>query len=108
MKKMVLVPYERYQQLLSREDPDTEGHCVKEVEEAEEPAKQEIQPVPTEDSTGEKVVEPSSSTNTLTTGTLDREHSVPPPPGQPDIPLQRGSGKSKTKKGLWLEKWTHY
>ena len=59
--------------------------------------------MPTEDSTGEKVVEPSSSTNTLTTGTFDREHSVPPPPGQPDIPLQRGSGKSKTKKGCGLK-----
>ena len=65
--------------------------------------KQKIQPVPTEDSTGEKVVKPSSSASTLTTSTFIREHSLPPKMGQPDNPLQRGSGKSKTQKSYGLK-----
>ena len=107
MKKLVLIPQERYEQLLLRESVNqTGGANEHEVEEVEEKRQDKIEaktPAPTEvhttlDSEEEKKV-------------TDGNPPVPPP-GEPDLPRQTGGGgersKKRKKKSAWESKWTRY
>ena len=105
MKKLVLIPHERYQQLISKESPpqnfeSTAESVLEEVQE-KQPPKEETKEKPKE------VLAEVSDTP------LDKDHlQIPPPPGEPNIPKQSGSGaelKRRIKrKSVWESKWSAY
>ena len=107
MKKLVLIPQERYEQLLLRESINqTGGANEQEVKEVEEKRQDKIE------------AKTPASTENLTPLDSEQEKKVTdttprvPPPGEPDLSKQTGGGaKQKTrkkKKNLWESRWISY
>ena len=111
MKKLVLIPHERYEQFLVREAKESsvqqpeslENHSV-EQETSTKPQEKRVEQVAEE----EKEEKPSTSREV-------EINSTPPPPGEPEITLQTGegaSGKAKRrrerKSDSWRQKWKAY
>ena len=107
MKKLVLIPQERYEQLLLRESVyQTGGANEQEVKEVEEKRQDKIEaktPASTEDLTPLDSEEEKNVTDTT---------PPVPPPSEPDLSKQMdGGAKQKTrkkKKNLWESQWTSY
>ena len=111
MKKLVLIPHERYEQFLSRESKEhsvqpesTEKHLVAETTSMK----------PQEEAAAEKLVEEKPS-NSQDPENLSQPPPLPPPPGQPAISLQTGEGASEkakrrkeSKSHSWRQKWKAY
>ena len=110
MKKLVLIPQERYEQLVLREVPNQcGGASEQEVKDIKEETK--------EDDTDTK--EPADATE-VPAGQENRkedkvtDNSAPiPPPGEPDRPKQTGGGgetvkNRKQKENPWKSRWSAY
>ena len=108
MKKLILIPHERYQQLLKtapNSEPVTQS-IPSDTEEVAEPFKKEKEV--------EEIVEKSKTDEIPTDETNLRDLKIPPPPGEPDLVDQTGGSeeiqprKKARKKNLWETKWTAY
>ena len=109
MKTLVLIPQERYQQLLSKETnaPPNDNTGIDSVN-----AKQK------EEKAEQRMDKPNQAEEVKETMALSREpHQIktpPPPPGEPDLPTQSGGSDRKKqpkrmrKKSVWQSKWTSY
>ena len=111
MKTLVLIPQERYQQLLSKEANASSNVNTSMDDTVNAKQKEEAE---------QRMDEPNQAEKVKETTVLSREpHPIkapPPPPGEPDLPRQLGGSDRekqpkrmrKKKKSVWQSKWTSY
>ena len=112
MKTLVLIPRERYQQLLSKE---TNAPLNDQESDIADTSKENTGPNQ-ETGQSDQSKEIKEPTALLQEADLLKSPTSPPPPppppGEPDLPTQlggSGSPKRKTgKKTVWQSKWTSY
>ena len=127
MKKLVLIPQERYEQLLSRESQkegqtkvhsDSNEPILPRGKEEEEEEKADIKKLLPESDGGksERFQEEKQQGSLLRDQSAKTPLPPPPPlpPGEPALMEQIGAGikkskqKNNNKKDLWRAKWTNY
>ena len=115
MKTLVLIPQERYQQLLSKEINGSLNDKESIISEA---AKENTGPEQETDQSNQskEIKEPTALVQEADRlKTSPPPSPRPPPPGEPDLPTQLGGSggakgpKRKTgKKTVWQSRWTSY
>ena len=112
MKKLVLIPQERYEQLVTRESAKEEHS--EPVEPVITKPTEESPPKPDGQGSGKAINKEEEEEEGEKTEVLGK---VPPPPGEPVLTRQIGGGqkkkkkkkvKSKNKSEFWRVKWTSY